>query len=247
MSQSDPHVGRLPVSEILYSWQGEGPSIGVPAVFVRFTGCNLHCHWCDTTYASWKAEWRNAEWLTPQKILARIPEHLERSALLIVLTGGEPFLQRSGTRAEVLDELVELACAEAGLGLEFETNGTIRPPSHYDRPEISYNVSPKLPSARAGNWDEGGRWRIQFEFWRQAPRARFKFVLGTMEELAVLDQWVEEYGLPLEKVYVMPEGASREEQLKRLGQSGWIDEVLRRQYRLALRAHTLIWGEDRGR
>ena len=71
------------INEIFYSLQGEGYNTGVPAVFVRFSGCNLRCHFCDTLHDS-------GEVLTERDIVARILEYPQSP--LIVLTGGEPSL-----------------------------------------------------------------------------------------------------------------------------------------------------------
>ncbi|MCH2065381.1 MAG: 7-carboxy-7-deazaguanine synthase QueE, partial [Roseibacillus sp.] len=70
------------ISEIFYSVQGEGFLAGVPSVFVRTSGCNLRCRWCDTPYASWNPE---GEKLPVEKIVAQVREHPARH---VVLTGG---------------------------------------------------------------------------------------------------------------------------------------------------------------
>jgi 7-carboxy-7-deazaguanine synthase len=247
MTKSLPPNDALPVMETFYSLQGEGPKTGVPAFFVRFTGCNLHCSWCDTTYASWKAEWQNAQWMKVDEILDSYPKTVLPAGVLMVLTGGEPLLQRQGPRAAALDALVEQGCSLFGHGVEFETNGTFQPPAFYLRDDIAFNVSPKLPSAQAGNWDPEGRWRVDFDAWLEIPRARFKFVVGSDTDLEAVDRLVSSHRLPVERVNIMLEGATREKQLMRLAQHDLVDAILQRRYRLTLRAHTLIWGGERGR
>lgn len=81
------------ISEVFYSVQGEGRLLGVPSVFIRTTGCNLRCRWCDTPYTSWRPEGTN--W-SVEKVLNEVARYLTRYA---VITGGEPFL------AEDVDEL----------------------------------------------------------------------------------------------------------------------------------------------
>ncbi len=77
----------MKISEIFYSIQGEGMLAGVPSVFVRTSGCNLRCTWCDTPYTSWKPE---GEDLPLGGILAEVRKHW---ATHVVVTGGEPMIQ----------------------------------------------------------------------------------------------------------------------------------------------------------
>src|SRR6059058_4991265 len=78
---------RLKISEIFYSIQGEGMLAGVPSVFVRTSGCNLRCTWCDTPYTSWKPE---GDELMLGGILADVRR---RGSTHVVVTGGEPMIQ----------------------------------------------------------------------------------------------------------------------------------------------------------
>src|SRR5450432_1848314 len=102
------------ISEIFYSLQGEGELTGVPSVFVRTSGCNLRCNWCDTPYASWNPE---GETISVSEILARIQNYPTHH---VVLTGGEPMIAK---------EMPELAAAieELGHHITIETAGTIAP------------------------------------------------------------------------------------------------------------------------
>src|SRR5215471_17665810 len=87
-SRSSP-LPSLKVSEIFYSIQGEGMLAGVPSVFVRLSGCNLRCSWCDTPYTSWNPE---GEQRTLPQIVAQVEQH--RTARHVVLTGGEPMIAK---------------------------------------------------------------------------------------------------------------------------------------------------------
>jgi sulfatase maturation enzyme AslB (radical SAM superfamily) len=91
----------LRIAEVLYSIQGEGSLVGVPSVFVRTSGCNLRCAWCDTPYTSWHPE--GDDW-TLERIWAAVDAYPARH---VVLTGGEPMIAR---------EIVELTavCGRAG-------------------------------------------------------------------------------------------------------------------------------------
>ena len=74
------------VTEIFFSIQGEGTRAGLPCVFVRFTGCDLRCNYCDTAYA-----FTGGREASRDEILAEVARHPCR---LVLLTGGEPMLQR---------------------------------------------------------------------------------------------------------------------------------------------------------
>ena len=108
------------INEIFYSLQGEGFHSGTPAVFVRFSGCNLSCPFCDTDFVSFKE-------MTVRQIAARVEELLPEDILplrspILVLTGGEPALQAD---AELLIGLHTLL----SLPVHIETNGTVELPA----------------------------------------------------------------------------------------------------------------------
>src|SRR4051812_43256401 len=113
--RSGRHVGvGILVSEIFYSVQGEGELTGVPSVFVRTSGCNLRCRWCDTMYASWEPE---GDLLSIPQIVAEVERH---PAAHVVLTGGEPMV------AKDLPELAR-ALRQSGWHITIETAGTVLP------------------------------------------------------------------------------------------------------------------------
>ena len=100
------------VNEIFYTLQGEGAHSGIPAVFVRFSGCNLRCPWCDTEFAEY-SEMTADEIVKEVQALYDIPNERHK---MCVLTGGEPSLQ--------VDEGLVNALHEAGFYICIETNGT---------------------------------------------------------------------------------------------------------------------------
>ncbi|MFH1284047.1 MAG: 7-carboxy-7-deazaguanine synthase QueE [Candidatus Peregrinibacteria bacterium] len=115
----------MQISEIFYSIQGEGTNLGIPAVFLRLSGCNLRCEWCDTAYA-----WKKGKEMKTSEILSKIKSF---PAHHLVITGGEPLLQQ--------DELKLLLELLKNYYIEIETNGTIKP--KISRLVNQYNCSPK--------------------------------------------------------------------------------------------------------
>ena len=105
---------RFKINEIFYSLQGEGFYVGTPAVFVRFSGCNLRCPFCDTAH-------EEGEWLTEDDVVAAVEAYLARH---VVLTGGEPSLFATETLVRRLHD--------AGRYVAMETNGTHLPPAGVD-------------------------------------------------------------------------------------------------------------------
>ncbi len=100
------------VNEIFYTLQGEGAHSGIPAVFVRFSGCNLRCPWCDTDFTDYNE-------MTAEQIVAEVVELYDipnERHKMCVLTGGEPSLQ--------VDKPLIDALHEAGFYIGMETNGT---------------------------------------------------------------------------------------------------------------------------
>ena len=102
--------GRLRITEIFHSLQGEADSIGWPTVFVRLTGCPLRCTWCDTEYAFHGGSWRDIE-----AILTEVASHGVRH---VCVTGGEPLAQK-----RCLALLIRLC--DAGYEVSLETSGAL--------------------------------------------------------------------------------------------------------------------------
>ena len=101
---------KYKVNEIFYSLQGEGWWTGTPMVFVRLSGCNLKCPWCDTDH-------RNGVEMSADEILSKVREASQGLCRRVCITGGEPLLQ--------LDRALVKTLRDAGLKLHLETNGTL--------------------------------------------------------------------------------------------------------------------------
>jgi 7-carboxy-7-deazaguanine synthase len=93
----------LKIAELFYSLQGEGALVGVPSVFIRTSGCNLRCSWCDTPYTSWQPEGNE---LSIEQILDEVKAHPARH---VVVTGGEPMIMPEVTCRSPSD-CARLAC-----------------------------------------------------------------------------------------------------------------------------------------
>lgn len=124
----------LYISEIFYSVQGEGPNLGLPAIFLRLAGCNLACGFCDSKYS-----WQNGENLTIAEIITKVNSYNCRR---VVVTGGEPLLQQENL-AELLSILKDDLTGFIDF-IEVETNGSISPSKQMLKVVDSWIVSPKL-------------------------------------------------------------------------------------------------------
>ncbi len=214
------------ISELFHSLQGEGPSLGVPAHFLRLQGCDVGCHWCDTKYTWDPAGGREVE-------LAEAFDELEAKgdAPLIVVTGGEP-LTHPGIRA-VLE-----AAVERWERVEVETSGLGPPPLAH--PALFYNWSPKLPSVTV-RWAD--TWRHSALFVEDA-RTTIKLVVGDARDEADALRLIGEHGLPRPSVTLMPEGLT-DAQLH--VNAARLAEVCKREnLRFSPRLHVWLWGAKRG-
>jgi 7-carboxy-7-deazaguanine synthase len=215
----------LRLAEVFHSLQGEGPSAGTPAHFLRLQGCDVGCRWCDTRY-TWDAAGGRA--CTVADAFAEL--RALGPAPLLVVTGGEP-LQHPGVR--------ELLVAAAGQWprVEVETSGIAPPPVTHER--IAYMWSPKLPGVTE-RWD--ATWAHAAAFTAD-PRTWVKLVVAEGGESDAL-RLVREAALPRERVMLMPEGltdaAVRESALA-------LAELCKREgLRLSPRLHVWLWGARRG-
>ncbi|MEU8284200.1 7-carboxy-7-deazaguanine synthase QueE [Micromonospora sp. NPDC048905] len=217
--------------------QGEGPSTGQQALFLRLSRCNLSCPRCDTPYT-----WDTSRFDLRAHTADRPAEEIIRWVLtqqtrLLVITGGEPLLQQ--------DRLLPVvdAITAAGRRVEIETNGTVVPLPALVASIGAFNVSPKL-SGFAGPRD--GRRRINpdaLSALAGSGRAVFKFVAADTAELDEIARLQEQFGL--DPVWVMPEGTTSDAVLA--GMRDLADAVLARGWHLSSRLHVLLWEDTRGR
>lgn len=227
----DPSAGGsaailLKVSEIFFSLQGEGPSAGTPAHFLRLQGCDVGCTWCDSKY-TWDAAGG-----TPRTIDAVCDAARALGAAdLVVITGGEP-LEHAG-----IGELID-AAVRRWKRVEVETSGVLPPVRTH--PNLSWNVSPKLPSATprwAETWGHTAAWIA-------APNATFKIVVGDPPDTDDALRLVREHGVPRDRVILMPEGLT--DAAVRAHAADLAEICKREGLRLGPRLHVWMWGAKRG-
>jgi 7-carboxy-7-deazaguanine synthase len=227
------------ISEIFYSLQGEGELTGVPSVFVRTSGCNLRCNWCDTPYASWSPEGRP---MNTGKILAEVRKH---PAKHVVLTGGEPM---------VVKEIHELAATlkNAGYHITIETAATVAPEGiACDLASLSPKLRNSAPDARLDDsWrkkHEALRWQPEVvRAWLAAYAIQLKFVVAQPADVDEIEMMLAQLGgeIPRAKVLLMPEGVTVE---ALRAKAGWLGELCKRRgYRYAPRLHIELYGNKRG-
>lgn len=217
--------------------QGEGPSTGRRAVFIRLMNCNLTCKTCDTPYT-----WDDTRFdLDAEATVTSISDLLTWATAqpvdLVVITGGEPLIQQR--------RLIALAqgLADAGLQVEIETNGTIAPAPDLLAWVTQFNVSPKLSTFGAG-MPVAKRIKAQvLGRFAVSGRAVFKFVVSSIADLDEITELVANHDLA--PVYVMPEGRTAEEVTRRLAEIA--DLAIERGFHLTTRLHLLTWGDQRGR
>lgn len=230
----------LPISEAFLSLQGEGKLTGVPSWFIRLSGCNLRCSWCDTPYASWNPEGEQ------QSIADIVRAAANSGARHAVVTGGEPM---------IFPKLPDL-CAQlkdAGMHITIETAGTVFVETPCDLMSISPKLSNSTPTGDPR--DPTGAWAKRHEARRLNPEAlqqlidtspdrQLKFVVTGPTDLAEIDALLAGLrGLDPADIMLMPEGATTPdpESIR------WVvDLCLARGWRLCWRLHAQLFGDTRG-
>lgn len=228
----------MKIAELFYSIQGEGKLVGVPSVFVRASGCNLRCTWCDTPYASWQPD---GDDVPVDEIVRRVAAHGARH---VVLTGGEPMIM-----PEIVALCDELKSRDHHITIE--TAATVYKELKLDLASLSPKLSNSTPWHReAGRFAEAHeRQRINVPVIQQfidvAPDFQLKFVIANENDLHEIEQILAQLrGWQPADVLLMPEGTSVESLSSR---AGWISDVCKRTgYRYCPRLHVELYGNTRG-
>jgi 7-carboxy-7-deazaguanine synthase len=237
----------LPINELFYSLQGEGKLAGVPTVFVRTSGCNLRCWFCDSYHTSWEP---THAWMDIDEIINEVTGH--KSAEHVVLTGGEPMMH---------DESVGLLnrLGELGYHTTVETNGTIFRDTQIDLASISPKLQSSTPAAERdpkgdGEWaDRHEERRIDIDALSNLVDtydSQLKFVVTGPEDIPEIESLVErvreatETGIPDDDVFLMPEGMTRDqldESRKEVAEL-----AMEYSYRYTPRLHVDLWNDAPG-
>ncbi|MHB8637396.1 MAG: 7-carboxy-7-deazaguanine synthase QueE [Fimbriimonadaceae bacterium] len=227
----------LRIAEIFSSVQGEGGWLGVPSTFVRVSGCNMRCVWCDTPYASWDPE---GPTMSLEAIVAAVAALPCRH---VVLTGGEPML------FEAIEPLVTRLKRD-GYTITVETAGTV----FREAPVDLMSISPKLANSAP---PEASGWRRRHEVTRTDRAAlrklverydcQLKFVVQPENpgEIDEIDEILAQLP-PVDpsRVFLMAEGVDSATLLTR--QRALVPICIARAWRLAPRLHIDLFGNTKG-
>ncbi len=178
---------------IFKSIQGEGPKSGVLSIFVRLAGCNLSCEFCDTKYTflpEFKSRWIKIDISTIVNNILKIKE----SEKNLVITGGEPLLQKKG----ILNLLKNVN--KHFNSIEIETNGTISPEELLEYSPF-FNVSPKLSNSKIS---EEKRINNNLYKFAKYERSTFKFIVEKENDISEIFRIIEKFSIKKEKVFLMP-------------------------------------------
>lgn len=202
------------VNNIFSSIQGEGPEAGNPTLFLRLSDCNLNCSFCDTKYHTEGDVYELIE--LEQEIISKLKYNH------ITVTGGEPVLQ---------DQDMYMLMTEYVRGVEWslETNGTIYTTCPYN----TIVISPKKQDIRENILKK-------YAFMKNTM---FKFVYENKDDLW-WENVIKKCYIPRGRVYIMPEGATREEQLKKMPEV--MEYCLKKGYKFGGRLHVLAYDDQRG-
>lgn len=233
----------MQIAEIYQSLQGEGLLAGTPSVFVRTSGCNLRCHWCDTPFTSWQP---TGDSMDVDDIVAAV-DCLGRRH--VVVTGGEPLL--SGETLGLCREL-----RRRGHHVTIETAGTVltAPPGVAPIADLM-SISPKLassgpppdtPAGWAARHASARRRDDVLEALMSGGPWQLKFVIDSPDDLDEAEGWISSLGGRVAggAVFMMPQGVTADD-LSRT--TAWLSAACEsRGYRLAHRHHVDWFGHRRG-
>ena len=212
----------MKVNNIFYTVQGEGPFMGHPMIFVRLTGCNLRCEWCDTKYS-----WEDGDEKSVEYIVEEIKKYPCKT---VCFTGGEPLLQQEG--------IIKIIKKLPGYEFHLETNGTLEPVNYLTYCMSYHIISPKL--------------QFSFDispFYSNESLGNFKFVVSEESDLLDILSFIEynSLGDRGNRFYLMPESITVEEQKDKLK---FIIEFVKKHTELNFivtpRLHILAYGNKRG-
>ncbi len=213
----------MKVSEIFHSIEGEGIAIGKPEVFVRLSGCNLRCRWCDTKYT-----WEDGEEMSVDQVIDKIKSY---PCANVSITGGEPLLQK--------EELLKLlkSLKESGYWIQLNTNGTIFDSKLFENIDL-ITMDCKCPSSG----EESDMEVIKKTISAFEPKTQIKFVVSDEKDYRYAKDTISAVLGNFNHVVFQPEWDSR-------GFVNRLIELIKRDkldVRVLLQLHKVIWGDKRG-
>ena len=239
---------KIAISEVFYSIQGEGKTVGIPSVFVRLGGCNLMCggmgtqfdgelhndaEWrCDTVEVWMKAQSKEAKDVLPKDCIEAI-----KNGAHIILTGGEPMMQQAA-----LEEFIKYIKFELKVDsfFEVETNGTILPSEYLLNNINLFNCSPKLKNS--GN-DKNITYKPDVVKELNKRNSIFKFVVSSENDWKeIKDDYL--YLVDKKKVYLMPAGENQK--LLNKNKQTIVDLAIKNHLNFTTRLHIDIWDKKTG-
>ncbi len=220
MVQDSDGAGRLRISEIFLSLQGEADAVGWPTVFIRLTGCPLRCHYCDTEYA-----FSGGEWMEIDTLLAQVADY---NIHHVCVTGGEPLAQKG-----CLDLLSQLC--DAGYEVSLETSGALDIARVDPRVKRVMDIKTPISGEAAKNRYEN----IE----HLTPQDQVKFIIASRDDYDWSLAVIEKYAL-LERCMVFFSPCFGKIEATELAE--WIIAD-RLEVRLQLQLHKILWGDEQGR
>lgn len=207
----------LEISEIFHSLQGEGPFMGKPAIFIRLSGCiKPYCGWCDTKHAFQQS----GTHLDVNAVIAKISDY---QCQLVVITGGEPFLQWESGLKTLEQELLT-----KGYQLQYETSGKV------EIPETAQGTIVCSPKFIENQW--------QFIPGNCSRVDAFKFVVD--DDTYNIEAFINTFNIHNEKIWLMPLGAKKADQIKKM--PGIWEYSVKKGYQFSPRLHVLAFDDKKG-
>ena len=246
--QSGSDTEGLPINELFYSMQGEGKLAGVPSVFIRTSGCNLRCWFCDSYHTSWEP---THAWMSTTEIIDEVSTHAEADH--VVITGGEPLIHEGTTH--LIDAL-----SNDGYHITVETNGTIYPDAAIDLASISPKLASSTPTAPKdpkgdGEWSEKHEERRidMMALTRLIENYSFqlKFVVTSREDIEEINDLVKRTReqtharIRNQDILLMPEGQTEAEVVQK--RAPVAELAMEHGYRYTPRLHVNLWNDEAGR
>ena len=208
---------KIKINEIFYSLQGEGSDAGLPTIFIRFTGCNLRCNYCDTRYAFYEGKY-----MTTDEIMESVKKW---SCKRVCITGGEPLLQKNVYA--LIDELLR-----EGYEVSIETNGSISI-MKLSKMNVKIKMDIKLPSS--GMHDKMLFGNISL----LRGSDELKFIIWNKQDYEYAKDIIARYK-PRCQIIMQPVWGSK------IKLADWIlkDEI---DARFSIQLHKILWGNERGK